>query len=61
LQLQLRIQRDALIVCIDIHTKAAKNVGVTKEELAESILVSTALKAGSALAHSVNELNAYDA
>ena len=47
--------------CIDIHTKGAKKAGVTKEELAESILVATALKAGSALAHSVNALNAYDA
>lgn len=46
--------------CTDIHTKAAKKAGVTKEELAESILVATALKAGSALAHSVNALNAFD-
>lgn len=46
--------------CIDIHTKAAKKAGVSKEELAESIFVATALKAGSALAHSVNALNAYD-
>lgn len=47
--------------CIDIHTKGAKKAGVTKEELAESIFVATALKAGSAIAHSVNALNAYDA
>lgn len=47
--------------CIDIHTKGAKEAGVTKEELAESIFVATALKAGSAIAHSVNALNAYDA
>lgn len=47
--------------CIDIHTKGAKKAGVTKEELAESISVATALKAGSAIAHSVNALNAYDA
>ncbi|GGN61975.1 carboxymuconolactone decarboxylase family protein [Oceanobacillus indicireducens] len=46
--------------CIDIHTKGAKKAGVTKEELAESIFVATALKAGSAIAHSVNALNAYD-
>lgn len=46
--------------CIDIHTKGAKKQGVTKEELAESIFVATALKAGSAIAHSVNALNAYD-
>lgn len=47
--------------CIDIHTKGAKKAGVTKEEIAESIFVATALKAGSAIAHSVNALNAYDA
>ncbi|WP_343035067.1 carboxymuconolactone decarboxylase family protein [Sporosarcina jiandibaonis] len=46
--------------CIDIHSKAAKKAGVTKEELAESILVATALKSGSALAHGVNALNVYD-
>ncbi|KXH87530.1 carboxymuconolactone decarboxylase family protein [Sporosarcina sp. HYO08] len=47
--------------CIDIHTKGAKEAHATKEEIAESILVATALKAGSALAHSVNALNAFDA
>ncbi|MBM7572493.1 carboxymuconolactone decarboxylase family protein [Aquibacillus albus] len=46
--------------CIDVHTKGAKKQGVTKEELAESIFVATALKAGSAIAHSVNALNSYD-
>jgi AhpD family alkylhydroperoxidase len=46
--------------CIDDHTKRAKRANATKEELAESIMVATALKAGSALAHSVNALNAYD-
>lgn len=46
--------------CIDIHTKGAKRANVSQEEIAESIMVATALKAGSALAHSVNALNAYD-
>ena len=46
--------------CINLHVKAAKKIGVTKEEVAESIMVATALKAGSALAHGVNALNAYD-
>ncbi|MDE3840197.1 alkylhydroperoxidase [Bacillus methanolicus] len=46
--------------CIDVHTTGAKKQGATKEELAESIFVATALKAGSALAHAVNALNAYD-
>lgn len=47
--------------CIEVHTKKAKQWGATLEELAEAIFVATALKAGSALAHSVNALNAYDA
>lgn len=34
--------------CIDVHTKGAKKQGVSKEELAESIFVASALKAGSA-------------
>ncbi|MGE7840277.1 carboxymuconolactone decarboxylase family protein [Lysinibacillus sp. NPDC093712] len=46
--------------CIEIHVKNAKKLEVSREELAEAIFVATALKAGSALAHSVNALNAYD-
>lgn len=46
--------------CIDIHTKEAKKKGADLEEIAEVIFVATTLKAGSALAHSVNALNAYD-
>ncbi|WP_066322258.1 carboxymuconolactone decarboxylase family protein [Bacillus sp. FJAT-29814] len=46
--------------CIEVHTKSLKALGVSREELAEAIFVATALKAGSALAHSVNALNAYD-
>lgn len=46
--------------CINVHTKNAKNVGASREEIAEAIFVAVALKAGSALAHSVNALNAYD-
>lgn len=46
--------------CIDVHTKGAKRANATKEEVAESIMVATALKAGSAIAHGVNALNAFD-
>lgn len=46
--------------CIDVHVKGAKKAQVTKEEMAEAIMVATALKAGSALAHGINALNAYD-
>ncbi|KAB7706296.1 alkylhydroperoxidase [Bacillus aerolatus] len=45
--------------CIDLHTKAAKKAGSSLEEIAEAIFVAVALKAGSALAHGVNALNAY--
>lgn len=47
--------------CIEIHTKNAKSLDVSREEMAESIMVGTALKAGSAFAHSVNALETYDA
>ncbi|MCY0091765.1 MULTISPECIES: carboxymuconolactone decarboxylase family protein [Bacillus amyloliquefaciens group] len=46
--------------CIHVHVKGAKKAQVTKEEMAEAIMVATALKAGSAMAHGVNALNAYD-
>ncbi|WP_367048747.1 carboxymuconolactone decarboxylase family protein [Priestia megaterium] len=42
--------------CIDIHTKGAKKAKATKE----AIMVATALKVGSALAHGVNALIAFD-
>ncbi|RLL43608.1 alkylhydroperoxidase [Oceanobacillus piezotolerans] len=46
--------------CIDLHTKNAKKAGASLEEISEAIFVAVALKAGSAIAHSVNALNAYD-
>lgn len=46
--------------CIDLHTKNAKETGASLEEISEAIFVAVALKAGSAIAHSVNALNAYD-
>lgn len=46
--------------CINIHVKGAKKAQVSKEEMAEAIMVATALKAGSAMAHGINALNAYD-
>lgn len=46
--------------CIHIHTKGAKKADATKAEVAEAIMVATALKAGSAIAHGVNALNAFD-
>src|SRR5229473_3505766 len=37
--------------CIEIHTKKAKGAGVTDAELAETVLVAAALRAGAALTH----------
>jgi AhpD family alkylhydroperoxidase len=38
--------------CIDGHTKRAKEMGVTEEEIAEAIFVATAMAAGASMAHS---------
>lgn len=46
--------------CIEGHTKKAKQLDISMEEITEAIFVATALKAGSALAHSVNALNAFE-
>ncbi|GKV65882.1 MULTISPECIES: carboxymuconolactone decarboxylase family protein [unclassified Sporosarcina] len=46
--------------CIEAHVKQAKRLDCSKEEIAEAIMVATALKAGAALSHGVNALNSYD-
>jgi AhpD family alkylhydroperoxidase len=38
--------------CIEDHTKRAKKLGVTDEEIAEAAFVAMALRAGGAFAHS---------
>jgi AhpD family alkylhydroperoxidase len=38
--------------CIDGHTKRAKEMGATDEEIAEAIFVATAMAAGASMAHS---------
>jgi len=39
------------VYCIEVHTKNAKKVGATKEEVAEAVLLAAALRAGGAAAH----------
>src|SRR5690625_2391985 len=46
--------------CIEIHANDVKKAGASKEEVSEAIFVATALKAGSAFAHGVNALQAFD-
>lgn len=37
--------------CLEVHRKAAKAAGATDQELAETVFVATALRAGAALTH----------
>lgn len=45
--------------CIEAHVKGAKKLRLQKKRWLK-LLVATALKAGSAIAHGINALNAYD-
>ena len=48
------------VYCIEVHTKAAKKAGATKEEVAESVLLAAALRAGAAAAHGSLAMKFYD-
>ena len=45
--------------CIDVHTKNAEKLGVTNEELAEAIMVTSAVVAGGSYAHLANMIQSY--
>ncbi|HEC60389.1 hypothetical protein LCGC14_0907470 [marine sediment metagenome] len=42
--------------CLEIHKAEAKKAGATEQELAETIFVATALRAGAALTHGTHLL-----
>ena len=42
--------------CIAIHTKQARKLGVTDEELGEAAIVAAAIRAGGAMAHATHTL-----
>lgn len=46
--------------CIESHVGKYKKMGGTEEEMLEAIAVAAALKAGAAISHSVNALNAFE-
>ena len=46
--------------CIEVHTKAAKAAGVSREEITESSLIAAALRAGGAATHGAMALKFYD-
>ena len=48
------------VYCIEVHTKNAKLVGASKEEVAEAVLLAAALRAGGAVAHGTLAMKFYD-
>jgi AhpD family alkylhydroperoxidase len=46
--------------CIEAHAKAAKKIGVTREELAEVSFIAAALRAGAAATHGTMALKLFD-
>lgn len=46
--------------CLDVHTRAAKRLGVTREEVAEASLLAAALRAGAAVTHGALAVKLFD-
>ncbi len=46
--------------CIDVHVKAAKGAGASREEVTEASLIAAALRAGAAATHGAMALRIYD-
>jgi len=46
--------------CIEVHTKAAKKAGATRQEVTESTFLAAALRAGAAATHGAMALKFYD-
>jgi AhpD family alkylhydroperoxidase len=46
--------------CIEVHTKKAKKAGATKEEVAETVFLAAALRAGAAATHGTLAMKFYD-
>lgn len=47
------------VYCIDVHTAAGVKAGLSKEELAEAILITAALRSGAAGAHGAMTMRLY--
>ena len=48
------------VYCIEVHTKNAKKVGASKEEVAEAILLAAAIRSSGAAAHGSLAMKFYD-
>ena len=46
--------------CLEVHAKAAKAAGATREEVAEASLLAAALRAGAAATHGLMALKLFD-
>jgi len=46
--------------CIEVHSKAAKRAGASREEITESALLAAALRAGGSATHGAMALKFYD-
>ncbi|GGT38042.1 carboxymuconolactone decarboxylase family protein [Streptomyces chromofuscus] len=46
--------------CIEAHTAAAQSAGATKQELAETIMIAAALRAGGGVAHGFMAMKFFD-
>lgn len=47
--------------CLDVHTRAAKRAGASREELIEAVMLSAALRAGASVTHGTLALKLFDA
>lgn len=47
--------------CLDVHSRAAKRLGTTREELAEIALIAAAVRAGATVGHGLLALKLFDA
>ena len=46
--------------CLDVHTRNAKKAGATREEVAETAMVTAALRAGAAVTHGALAVKLFD-
>jgi len=46
--------------CLDVHTRAAKKAGATREEVAEASMIAAALRAGAAVTHGALAMKLFD-
>lgn len=46
--------------CLDVHTRAARALGTTREELAEIVLIAAAVRAGATVGHGLLALRLFD-